>query len=133
MRSEAEIRREIEARLRRRGLLLLNGGLWSAAVFILSQIFPSRSLGTTLTSLIVLWMLAWTAVLGLHFLRTVYVELREWLVRRAIDREQRIYYVNSTYEKRKRVDVLPPLEDDEEIIEDALVDFPEAVRRKRER
>lgn len=125
MRSEAEIRREIESRLRRRGLLLVNGAAWSVVVFILSQIFPSRSLGTTLTSLLVLWMVGWTMVLGLHFLRTIYVEMREWLVSRAIARERSAYDLrDSAYAKPKRREEAR-LSDDGEFVDEPLIDLPD--------
>lgn len=150
MRSEVDIRREVEAHLRRRGLFLLDGGLWAAAVVFLWQFTRYSGFGTTLSGLIVLFMLGWTAALGLHFLRTVYVEVREWLVRRAIQREREFYVLQDAYEKRKR-DFTPArlenrsdarlgnsrdftdarLENDGE-----LIDFPgwdDATKTKRER
>lgn len=119
MRSEAEIRSEVLKRFHRWVFLVLNGGLWVAAVFILSQMMPARSFGTTLNGLIVLSMLAWTGLLGLHFLRTIYVELREWLVRRAVERERQLYLAGYFQEKRKRREAPPRLGDDGD-----LVDFP---------
>jgi hypothetical protein len=126
MRTEFEIRREVESRLRRRGLLVVNGGLWLMAVFILSQIMPYSSFGTTLNGLLVLFMLGWTAALGLHTPWTIYVELREWLVRRAIDREREFYRMRDTYEKRKHSEALSHLTDDGE-----LIDFPEALSQRK--
>lgn len=126
MRSEAEIRRQVETRLKRRGLLFLDGGLWLAVVFILSKIMPYSSFGTTLNSLLAVFMFLWTGIIGLHFLRTVYVELREWLVRRAIERERQFFQMRDAHEKRKRDDALPRLSDDGE-----LFDFPETPVRSR--
>lgn len=120
MRTEFEIRREVERRLRRRGLFVLNGGLWLMVVFILAQIVPYASFGTTLRGLLVLFMLGWTGVVGLHFLRTVYVELREWLVARAIERERAFYQMRDIYEKRKYDEIPPRLMNDGE-----LIDFPD--------
>jgi hypothetical protein len=132
MRSEAEIRREVETRLLRRGLLLLNGGLWAAAVFILSIVMPRGTLGTTLTGLLTVGMLAWTLVLLLHAFRVVYVELRERLVNSAIERERQFYLLRENYEKQKRSEereradsAFVHLSDDGE-----LVDAPDARKVK---
>lgn len=122
MRSDVEIRREVEARLRRRGWLMLDGGGWIAAVVLLALTMPNNSFGTSLVGLILVSMLAWTGVLGLHVLRTLYVEVREWMVRRAIDQEYQMYRIREAVEKHKRDDAAARLSSDGE-----LVDFPEEL------
>jgi hypothetical protein len=122
MRTEAEIRREVEVHLRRRGLLLVDAGLWIVAVFILWEIMPVSSFGTTLNSLLAIFMLGWTAVVGLHVLRTIYVELRELLARRAIEREHQMYLLRDAYEKRKHDEAVAHLTDDGELID--FADIP---------
>lgn len=131
MRSEAEIRREVETRLRRRGLLLLNGGLWTGAVLFLALLMP-RGVYGSLTGLIMIGMLAWTLALGLHAFRVVYVELRERLVNSAIERERQFYLLRENYEKQKRFEerdradaAFVHLSDDGE-----LVDAPDARKVK---
>ncbi len=123
MRSEAEIRKQIEDHLKRRGLWLVDAGLWALAVFSSLAFMRSHIVSTTINYLVPLFMLAWTGVLGLHTLRTVYVELRDYLVRRAIDRERHYYVMEDEYApergKRKHDDSAPRLTDDGE-----LVDFP---------
>ncbi len=140
MRSEGEIRREVEGRLRRWGLLALNLILWAGAAKLLYGFAQYSSFGR-FDGLIVLAMVAWAALVGLHALRTFYVEGREWLVRREITREREFYVLQNAYEKRKRDDSasLPddprfslPAEDGEypvvrfrqEPEDGVLVDFP---------
>ena len=125
-RTEAEIRSEVTSRLRRLSLLLLDGGLWLAAVLILSQLMPGRSFGTTLNGLITISMLGWTIIVVLHIIRVAYIEMRERLVRSAIERERQFYLLRENYEKRKRTeernydDSLLRISDDGE-----LVDYPQ--------
>ena len=130
MRSEAEIRRDVVTRLRRRGLFVLNGGLWLMTVFVLSQIMPYASFGTTVRGFLILFMFGWTAALGLHTLWTIYVELREWLVRRAIDREREFYRMRDSYEKRKYVEALPNLAADGELIDFPMLDNEDAYAQR---
>ena len=122
MRSEAEIRKQVEDHLKRRGLWVVDAGLWLLAVFFLWTFMPNVGLSTTFKGLTALFMVAWTGVLGAHTLRTIYVELREYLVRRAIERERRYYVMGDEYGKRKRDEAISRLEvgDDGE-----LVDFPD--------
>ncbi len=101
MRSEAQIRKQVEARFRRWSLLVLNGILWVGAakliyVFSQSHSFPSRA-----DDVGILFMVGWLVLFGLHFLRTVYVEMREYLVRRAVERERASFELHDAYEKRK--------------------------------
>lgn len=132
MRSDIEIRREVETRLRRRGLLLLNGALWAGAV-LASYLYVERySLANALSSYLFFFMLAWTFVLGLHFLRLLYVELRERMVRSAIERERQFYLLRDHFEKQKRSETrkredaasLRLLDDGE------LVDYPDERKVK---
>ena len=83
MRSEAEIRRQVETRLRRWGLLALNGILWVGAAKLIYGYSQYGNFGQ-FTGAVALFMVAWAALLGLHALRTFYVEGREWLVRRQL-------------------------------------------------
>lgn len=134
MRSEAEIRREVESRLKRRGLVLLHGALWviiTTSLYLYARV-QNTPVGWSTSA--VFFMGLWACLIGLHAFTVIYVELRERLVRKAIERERKHYQIGDTYYgKRKRVDDPPLLlEDDGEIVEDDLVDFPEPVRRKRE-
>jgi hypothetical protein len=134
MRSEAEIRREIESRLRRRGLLIVHGAIWAAVTTSLYLYARVQGVPVGWTNSAVFFMSLWAFIVGLHAFYVIYVELRERLVRKAIERERKYYQMGDAYYgKRKRFEALPPLEDDEDDSEDALVDFPEEVRRKRER
>ena len=101
MRSEAEIRSEVETRLRRRLMLFLHGALWVVGAAIVYRVTRFSSFGS-LTGMVMLLLLAWTGMLGLHVLRVGYVELRERLVRGAIERERQFYLLRDNYEKRKR-------------------------------
>ena len=136
MRSEAEIRREVEKRFHRWVFLLLNGGLW--LVVGAGLYFYSRYQGVPAGWLdsVILFLMLWGLLVGLHLFRTFYVESREWLVsraiaREAIARERRYYDIGDTYAKPKRRETLPRLSDDEiiedESIEDTLVDFPDSA------
>ncbi len=118
MRSEAEIRTEVETRLRRRGLLILNGGMWAAVVFFLFEYTRSRSLGLgePWTTMLILFLLAWLAVIGVQTIRVLYVEMREWLVRYAIERERELYMERGAYEKRKHDQALSRRSDDGELV-----------------
>src|SRR5664279_3117144 len=102
----------------------------------------SLYLGEPWDTLFVFFMLAWLGLVGLHTLRVLYVELREWLVRRAVERERQFYVLQDAYEKRKHGesfsraadDTFPRSTDDGE-----LIDFPvsqdqhEEVKAKYER
>lgn len=129
MRSEAEIRREVETRLRRRGWLIVNGGLWLAVVsgmFAYTR-YRSLGLGEPWTSLIILFMLMWLVFIGLHAFRVIYVELREHLIQRAIEHERRLYTQGDAYEKSKRDDTsILSIADDGELIDFAARDDEEA-------
>ena len=137
MRSDAEIRRQVEGRLRRWALLVLNAILWVGAAKLFYGVSQYSSFGQ-FTGAVALVMVVWAALVGLHALRTFYVEGREWLVRRAIAQEQQHYGLR---EKRKRDDSasLPdemrfslPAEDEEysvvpfrhEADDGVLVEFP---------
>lgn len=131
MRSEAEIRREVETRLRRRGLLLLNGVLWVVAVAVVYRITLVSSFGS-LSGLVIIALFMWMLALGLHAFRVVYVELRERLVNSAIERERQFYLLRENYEKQKRFEereradtAFVHLSDDGE-----LVDAPDARKVK---
>ncbi len=106
MRSEAEIRKQVEARLKRWLYLIADGGLWLTAVFLywrgsgggflnLGQFTGAGSLFLTL----------WFVAVGLHMLWVLYATLRDWLVGRAVEHERRYYVMSSTpddAEKPKR-------------------------------
>ena len=106
MRSEDEIRREVEGRLRRRGLLIVDGGLWLLVGFGLFEYTQYRSVpfSEPWPTVLIFFMLFWGALLGLHTLAVLYIEVREWMVRRAIEREREFYALQNAYEKRKRDD-----------------------------
>ena len=99
MYSEIAIARQVEMRLNRRVLLVADAGAW---VFYL-WVFKYTSFAH-FEGMAVLIALLWMGVLGLHFLWTIYVELRDWLVRRAIEHERHFYVA----EKPKRGRVTPP-------------------------
>ena len=103
MRSDWEIRREVEMRLRRRGLLILDGGLWLLVGFGLFEFTQYRSLpfSEPWPTLIIVFMLIWLVLVGLHGAGVAYVEVREWMVKRAIEREREFYVLQNAYEKRK--------------------------------
>ncbi len=130
MRSEAEIRKQVEARLRRRGLFALNAILWFASGMFLwlgrGVYYFITDYSNTLLNL----MLLWTFVLGLHFLYTVYVELRDWLVGRAVERERRYYVMSGDDEKPKRDAAVARLEltDDGELID---YEFPDLADQQK--
>ena len=132
MRSDIEIRREVETRLRRRGLLVLNGILWGASGLMSYFYVEMNGLATALSSYLFFFMLAWTFILGLHVLRVVYVELRERMVRSAIERERQFYLLRDHHEKQKRSEArerenaasLRLLDDGE------LVDYPDEHKMK---
>ena len=127
MRSEGEIRREVETRLRRRGLLIADGGLWLLASFGIYNYDQYGNFGIY-GNIIVAFMLVWTALLGLHTLAVLYIEMRERLVRQAIAREREFYVLQATYEKHKRDDSLSRNEEESRprIREDGeLISFPE--------
>lgn len=132
-RSEAEIRNDVTNRLKRRGLLLLNGGLGVLAVFLLYQFTRFRSFGEPWATLILLFMLGWFVLGILHTAAVVYVELREWLVRSAIERERQFYLLRDNYEKQKRAEIRDrdydtarlSISDDGE-----LIDYPETQKVK---
>ncbi len=88
MRSEAEIRKQVETRLRRWGLLALNGILWVGAAKLILVYSQTHGFYANQSDIILLIMLGWVSLVGLHALRTIYVELREYLVRRAIRQER---------------------------------------------
>lgn len=102
MRSEAEIRRLVEMRLRRWGLLALNGVLWAGAAKLIYGYSQYRDLHGVAADVIIPLMLVWLIVFGLHALRTFYVEGREWLVKWAIRREHQVYGWQPIDEKPKR-------------------------------
>lgn len=131
MRSEAEIRKHIEDHLKRRGLWVVDAGLWLLAVFV----FRESMLGgysTTVNYLATLFMLAWMAALGAHTLRTVYVELRDYLVNRALEREQHYYVMEDGRSKRKRNEARPRLaiDDDGELVDFLAEDEEESYAQR---
>jgi hypothetical protein len=131
MRSEAEIRRQVESRFHRWVYLFAHGGAWLAVAFGLF-LYARRTLvpvGWTDSAFIV--MVMWGMLVGLHFLRTVYVESREWLVRRTIDREMREYVLREAYEKRKRDEATERLSSDGG--DGELIDFPDKPKAEYER
>lgn len=133
MRSDGEIRREVETRLKRRGLLLLNGGLGVLAVFLLYQFTRFRSFGEPWATLILLFMLGWFVLGILHTAAVVYVELRERLVRSAVERERQFYLLRDNYEKQKRAEIRERDYEasDLRIADDGeLVDYPSYPQQK---
>src|SRR4051812_10909682 len=102
MRSETEIRRQVEIRLRRWGLLALNGILWIGAAKLVYEFNQIHPLYDRVLNLIFFVMAGWLALVGLHALRTIYVEGREWLVKWAIAREHQVYGWQPLDEKPKR-------------------------------
>jgi hypothetical protein len=80
----------------------------------------------------------WACLVGLHAFWVIYVELRERLVRKAIERERRYYQIGDSFQKPKRRAAAPRLRDDGELVDypaseaDDLEDEVE-VRVKRER
>ncbi len=116
MYSEMTIARQVEARLNRRLLLVADGSGWAFFLWVFKYTSFAHFEGMA-----VLLALIWTGVLGLHFLWTVYAELRDWLVQRAIKHEQRFYVA----EKPKRT-ARPRLDlaDDGELID---YEFPESA------
>lgn len=132
-RSEAEIRSDVERRLKRRGLLLLNAGLGVLAVFLLYQFTRFRSFGEPWATLILLFMLGWFVLGILHTAAVLYIELRERLVRSAIERERQFYLLRDNYEKQKRAEIRERdfdtsrlgISDDGE-----LIDYPETQKVK---
>lgn len=133
IRSEAEIRSEVSARLRRRGLLLLDGGLGALTVFLIYTYTGYRSLGEPWATLVILFLCGWFVLGVIHTAAVLYAELRERLVRSAIERERQFYLLRDNYEKQKRSEAW----DDEysrlRIADDGeLVDFSEETfERKR--
>ena len=115
MRSEAEIRKQVEARVRRWGLLALNGILWVGAAKLIYGYSQNYSFIGSQSDVIVVVMVGWVIAVGLHFLRTVYVELREWLVQRAIQRERQRYAQDDAYEKHKHDESPLLMSDDGEL------------------
>jgi hypothetical protein len=128
MRSDIEIRREVETRLRRRGLLVLNGGLGALVVLFLYQYTTYRSLGEPLATLVILFMLGWFFLGVIHATAVLYIEMRDRLVRSAIERERQFYLLRDHYEKQKRsredAARLRRLDDGE------LVDYPDERKVK---
>jgi hypothetical protein len=132
-RTDAEIRSEVTNRLKRRSLLLLNGGLGVLAVFLLYQFTRFRSFGEPWATLILFFMLGWFVLVILHTAAVVYVELRERLVRSAIERERQFYLLRDNYEKQKRTEIREHdygasrlgISDDGE-----LIDYPETQKVK---
>ena len=120
MRSEAEIRKQVEARLRRWALVLLNVILFVGVIKGLALFTSVRTDGLSQTDLILLTL--WASLIGLHVLRTVYIEVREIAVRRAVVGESKQYQQHEHYEKRKHDDALLRLGDDGELIDFPLVD-----------
>lgn len=124
MRSEAEIRKQVETRLRRWSLLALNGILWIGVAKLLFVYSQTHSFYGSQSDIIALVMLGWVALVGLHTLRTIYVELREYLVRRAIRQEHERYA-----DKPKRDETR--LTDDGELVDFAsLYDDDEQIQYK---
>lgn len=113
MRSEAEIRKQVETRLRRWGLVALNGILLIGAAKLIFAYSQNHDFMGSQADVIIALMIGWVALVGLHFLRTVYVELREYLVRRAIDQERNS--THAAYEKPKHDETQLSLSDDGEL------------------
>jgi hypothetical protein len=103
MRSEADIRKQVEKRLRRWAFLLLHVILWAGVAKGLAYLTSVRTDGWSQTLL--LGMALWASLIGLHVLRTLYVEAREFLVRQAIEREYGRYESPGSYEKPKRLEI----------------------------
>ena len=101
MRSDAEIRKQVEARLRRWGLLALNVILWVGAAKLIYGYSQYGNFGQ-FTGAVALVMVSWAALVGLHALRTFYVEGREWLVSGRLSGSVR--FTGCKREKRKRDD-----------------------------
>ena len=132
MRSDAEIRSEVETRLKRRGLLVVNGGLYLLSGLFFYFYIRTNGFFNALGSYLFFFMLAWTGILLLHILRVAFVEMRERLVRSAIERERQFYLLRDNFEKQKRSEGhdyddsrLRIADDDGE-----LVDYPAAQKVK---
>ena len=126
MRSDAEIRNLVESRLRRWGLLVLNIILWVGAAKLVYGVTQTSSFGQ-FTGAIVLIMVAWAALVGLHALRTFYVEGKERLVQWAIKREHQVYGWQPLDEKPKRDESASRPEESRYSLQaddGELVDFP---------
>ncbi len=98
MRSEAEIRKQVEARLKRWLFLIIDGGAWLGAAFILWQTASYRSFGQfsgALALFMLLWLVRRRAALPADDLRRT----ARLLGARAVERERR-YYVMSSDEAR---------------------------------
>src|ERR1700710_1879062 len=91
MRSEVEIRRQVETRLHRWGLLTLNAILWGGAAKLIDAYVQYASFYGGARDGIVLVMVLWLNLIGLHALWVFYGEIRERLVRWAITREHQVY------------------------------------------
>lgn len=117
MRSEAEIRKQINVRFRRWAALAFNGGLWAAVAMGLYFYSERANFSPDLVAPVIAFMVIWAAVVGLHFLYSLYTETRESLVQKAIEREREFYLLRADYEKRKRDEALPELADDGELID----------------
>ena len=102
MRSEAEIRRQVETRLHRWGMLALNAILWIGAAKLIDAYIQYASFYGGARDGIVLVMVLWLSLIGLHALWVFYREIREGLVRWAIAREHQVYGWQPMDEKPKR-------------------------------
>lgn len=117
MRSEAEIRRQVDGRFRRWAALTFNGGLWAAVALGLYFYSERASFPPDLVAPVIAFMVIWAAVVGLHFLYSLYTETRESVVQKAIEREREFYLLRADYEKRKRDDAPARLSDDGELVD----------------
>ncbi len=129
MRSEAEIRRQVETRLRRWGLLIANGVLWTTVSGTLYVVSNNMGISEAPRSWLFAFVLAWLGLVVLHTLRVIYVELREFAVKRAVRREIRQYRPDGDYEKPKRLEI----SDDGELVDWRVESEEASVRAKHER
>ncbi len=138
MRHEADIRREVEGRIRRRGLLLLHLLLWaviSLSLFLYSRIqwVPAGWIASAAMT-----MAIWLLIVGLHGFWVGYVEVRDRAVRSAIERERQFYLLRDHYEKSKRSEEHARSDERERVTADSfrmtddgeLIDYPDKQRVK---
>ena len=106
----------MSANVKRWRLLALNGILWVGAAKLIDAYIQNAYFYSSVRDVIVLVMVAWLMLMGLHALWVFYKDLRERLMRWAIEQAQPSYG-----HKRKRDHAVPFLND----ADGELIDFPE--------
>jgi hypothetical protein len=99
-------------------LLALNGILWVGTAKLIDAYIQNTNFYSGVRDVIVLMMVAWLNLVGLQALWVLYREIRERLMRWAIEQAQPSYRRDAD-DKRKRDQAALMLADDGE-----LVDFP---------